>query len=514
HHAVNVLLHLAATLLLFRALTQLTGERGASFVAAAIWAVHPLHVETVAWIAERKGLLANLAWAGCLHAYAVYARSGSRGAFVALHAWMIAGMLSKQSLVTLPFALLLLDWWPLRKLEWKSFPALVKEKAGLFLLAAIFSAVAFAAQRQGGALPGLDSCSLRDRVENAALAIGEYVNDEFWPCGLAVWYPHWVHVKDLLAPPSVHLISWLAILGGAFGFRRTMPWLLWGVLWFLGTLLPMAGLVQVGLHGRADRYMDIPSIGVIVATVWGARQAISNVAFRMILATTVVAALAGLAVVQVGHWRNSFLLFRHADAVTKGNFVAKDQLGLAYLERARGAEDQEVQTRDLEEAIKLFDEAIALHPGHYPPHNNKGQALALAGRLDEAIASFKQALAVHPSSPEAAANLGIALSQQNKLEEAAKWLEQARDRAPRNDGVLRNLGVIYARQERLAAALAMFEETVRINPLAAENHLNLALALKGAGRKAEADAAFRRAAGAAQAAGNRALVERIHGLAQ
>jgi tetratricopeptide (TPR) repeat protein len=275
----------------------------------------------------------------------------------------------------------------------------------------------------------------------------------------------------------------------------------------------MAGLVQVGLHGRADRYLDIPMIGLIVAVVWGTRSAVPSLAVKRTLAAAVVATLTGLAFVQAGHWRNSFLLFRRADAVTPQNFVAKDQLGLAYLERARGAEDQEAQARDLEAAIKLFDEAMAIHPGHYPPHNNKGQALALSGRVDEAIASFRNALSVHPSSPEAAANLGVALSQQNKLDEAAKWLEQARGQAPRNDEVLRNLGVVYARRRNLAAALSMFEESVRINPLAAENHLNLALALKGLGRKAEASASFSRAAAAAEAAGKQALIERIRRLA-
>jgi tetratricopeptide (TPR) repeat protein len=432
-HLENVVLHAANAWLVYWLLLRATGSAARSAFAAAVFALHPLRVESVAWIAERKDVLAAFGFLLALGAYGRWcaAPSAGRAALVGLAA--LASLLAKAMAVTLPAVLLLLDAWPLRRLRDASeLPARIREKIPLALLCAAVAGVALVAQARGGAMAALDVVPPGDRVANALVSLVLYLRDAAWPSALSVFHPHPRGGLPLWQPLAA--ASLLAVLTAlAFRVRRSQPWWLVGWLWFVVMLLPVIGLVQVGVQARADRYTYLPLLGPLVAVTWGIAEACAGRAVARALPLLAAAVLVALAITTratLAHWQNDETLFARAAAVTRDNAVA-------YVNWAKELDDRPEQQRLLlERALALEPRMPAAHyemgralanggdsgaaeaayrlalrgdPGHARAHNNLGNLLLQSGRLDEAILHYREALRLEPGRASSTHNLGVAL---------------------------------------------------------------------------------------------------------
>ena len=427
HHLVNVALHCLNTLLLFGFLRRTTGATWRSAAVAALFAVHPLHVESVAWVAERKDLLSTLFLLLALGAYAGYAARPGPGRYLLVTLWFSLGLCSKPMLVTLPFVLLLLDFWPLGRLPKTAGlrqPAggsgrpggrrVIWEKAPLLALSAAVSVVTYRAQRDFGAMTIADRepFPLDVRALNALAAYGEYLLKTLWPAGLGVMYPH---PGGALPPwkPLLSLLTIVLVTALAARFRRERPSLAVGWLWFLGTLVPVIGLVQVGEQALADRYTYVPLVGLFMIVAWnvpspvaagGRRAAGLAAAAGLTLAVLMVASS-----LQLRHWRNNLSLYSRAVAVSPGSWMMRANLGAELQSRGR-----------LEEAIVHFRALVGLRPDIPDARHNLAFALLLAGRREEAVAGFRETLRLNPSHPRANYNLGVTLMKLGRPDEASR----------------------------------------------------------------------------------------------
>jgi hypothetical protein len=427
HHLVNALFHAANAGLLFLTLTALTGAPARSALVAALFAVHPLHVESVAWVSERKEVLGAMFGFLMLRAYARYAKAPRFRNYLPVLLCFALSLLSKPMWVTAPFLLLLLDYWPLHRIEDSPvhaaahgtgggrvrFSLLVAEKIPMFALSILSSAVTVAAQHRGGALVPTEMIGIGPRLGNAIVSYVRYLAKAFWPTPLALFYPFppggppaW---QVAAAAALLVLVSTLALF-----LHRNTPWLPVGWFWFLGTLFPVIGLVQVGSQGMADRYAYLPVIGLWIAVTWeGAYLAARWPArLRRRLSWILVAIVAALSVLtwrQIGYWSDQEVLFRHTVAVTEGNGRANLILSQALGEKGR-----------YREALGYAEEAARLEPMYPPAHGNLGFLLYRAGRIDEAIDRFRRAILLQPDYAEAHYNLGIAYGKQGRVEEAMK----------------------------------------------------------------------------------------------
>lgn len=461
HHATSVLLHALNAALAFLALRRLTGALWTSALCAAWFAWHPLRVESVAWVAERKDVLSGFFFFAALWAYAIYAerrRDHRPGAWrphaLALGAFAL-GLMAKPMLVTLPCLLLLLDVWPLRRIgaaKGESMARLVVEKLPWFALAAISSWVTFKVQSSGGSVTA--ALDLSDRLGNAVVSVVRYLGKLAWPFDLAVLYPHpgeWPTRKVVACLVIVATLTAIALWQG-----RRRPWLAIGWLWFLGTLVPVIGLVQVGLQSMADRYTYLPMLGVQIAVLWTARAwAASPGVRRWGLALAAVVLLGGAARTwdQIGVWKNSFTLFSHALAVTEKNYVAHDNRGLHLFNSGKVAE-----------AIADYRASLAINSGYFTANNNLGHALAETGRPAEAIPLYRTALAQKPDHLEVRNNLANALSDVNQLPEAMEHYAFVLSRQPDHVNALNGSAVALAMQGNLAEAKARLERSLRLAP--------------------------------------------------
>ena len=406
HHVTSLLFHLLNVILLFLLLARATGAPGRSFLVAALFAVHPLNVETVAWIAERKSVLSTAFLLAAIGAYGWYVRRPSLQRYLAPVGLFALGLASKPMVITLPCVLLLLDFWPLQRIEgWTSstppFPAgqirfwrLVLEKLPLIGLAAASAVITFVAQRSAGAMPTVKDLPLKLRIENAIHSYAIYAGKAFWPAGLGIFYPgHFLTIWQILLP----LLFLVAVSVLVWRERARRPYLITGWLWFLGTLVPVIGIVQVGSQAMADRYAYIPLIGVFVMAVWGAAELSGSKAptiGRSVTAAAIV--LGGLTFVtwrQVSYWRNSVDLWSHTLDVTSNNFVGEEALGEALMKLGR---DQE--------AWPHFINAAGIDPRDPAPHLNLGAILAIHDRPEQAVNEYETAVKLHLDSQ----SLGIA----------------------------------------------------------------------------------------------------------
>jgi len=406
-HAGNALLHAGNALLLFALLRALTGSLWRSAVVAALFAAHPLRVESVAWAAERKDVLAAFFFFLCCLLYVGHARRPGWARLSAVSAAFAAGLMAKSMLVTLPFVLLLLDFWPLGRLRptspgavWR--PArLLAEKAPLFVLAAAASVVAFAAQQHGGSVAPLGGYPLPIRVLDSLTACGFYLTKTLWPSRLAVFYPHAAPGSPFaIAPVAFGLLAFTAITVVAVVCLRRRPHLAVGWFWFLGMLVPVIGLVQIGAQAYADRYTYLPHAGLLTALVWEAaavlrRRCLPGPAVAA-AACALVLLLAAVARRQVGHWRDDDTLFGHAVAVTADNYLAYHNHGYSFALRGRAAE-----------AAEQYERALRIRPGSWKTAYGLGWALAAAGRTEEAAAAYEQALRIKPDLVEARRGLQL-----------------------------------------------------------------------------------------------------------
>lgn len=493
HHATNVLWHALTAVMTFAALRRLTGAFWTSAACAALFAWHPLRVESVAWVAERKDVLSGFCWMATLWAYAGFAekrRSGQPGLpeYALALGTFAAGLMSKPMLVTLPCVLLLLDFWPLRrattgdgaKLNLGSWVKLVAEKVPFFALSAAASWIAVVAQTDSGALSTV--LSLSERLSNAACAVVAYVAKFFVPVDLAVLYPHpghWPAAKVGLAVAGITTVSAVAI----WQWRRR-PWLLFGWLWFLGTLVPVSGLVQVGVQAMADRYTYVPMLGVQIALLWTLRGAVGPASWRA-GAWVVMLGLAVCAVGtfrQIGVWKNSFTLFDQAIAVTKNNYVAHDNRGLHLYKSGR-----------IDEAMQDYRAALAINPGYLNANNNLGHAFYELGRPTEAIPLYRVALKAQPTHLEVRNNLANALSDVGQLAEAKEHYDYVLARQPNHSNALNGSAVLLAMQNHPAEAKSRLEQALRFAPDNASAHANLGNVCSMLGQREEALTHYRRA---------------------
>ena len=451
HHFTNVLLHTIAVLLLFAVLRDMTGAFWRSAFVAALFAIHPLHVESVAWVAERKDVLSAVFFMLTLGAYVRYVRAPSIGRYVAVAFLFALGLMSKPMLVTLPFVLLLLDYWPLRRFEkpssaksksksrsWldrQSIPRqLILEKIPLLALSAISSIVTFLAQRH--ALGWTEQLPILSRVNNALVTYIAYIWQMLWPVRLAVFYPH-PENRLPLWEISIALAILVAITAGALGVREKRPYLITGWLWYLGMLVPVIGVLQVGWQGRADRYTYLPQIGLYILATWAiADFSVSWRRQREILAVgaaIIIGVLSWQAWIQTSFWRDSKTLWTHALAVTSNNDVAQNNLGIVLLRNGK-----------LDEAIARFQAAVNLRPENAPAHDNLAKAFLQKGQIAEAMFHYHKLLEIQPENSEARNILGTVLIQQGRVKEAIEQWQETLTTEPENGNAMSNLAWVFA----------------------------------------------------------------------
>ena len=492
HHVTNVVLHTIAALLLFRVLQQMTGAFWKSAIVAALFAVHPLHVESVAWVSERKDVLSAVFFFLMLDAYVRYARAASITRYLVVTALFVAGLMSKPMLVTAPIVLLLLDYWPLRRFEQISstrgkakilqsdnqrriIRRLFLEKIPLLIFSAGAGIVTFVLQKRSvGALPPLPFLW---RAENAVMSYVVYAWKTLWPTRLAVFYPH---PNDTLATWQVVLtIAFLlAITFAAIVWRDKRPYLFTGWFWYLVMLVPVIGLVQVGEQGHADRYTYLPSIGLFLIAVWAAGDvaAVGQVRLWRGVATAgtvvIVTALACTAFAQTSYWRNSETLWTHALAVTTDNDFAHNNLGYLCVDRG-----------ELDKAMSHFEAASKIRSGKLDPHYNMGtafvemnlgDALARKGQPDEAMAHFEQAINLQPDYAEAYYNRGNVLYAKGRIDEAMADFEKTLQIQPNDADAHTGLGNALLRKGALKEAIAHYSQAVALAPEDPHSRSNLA----------------------------------------
>ena len=424
HHITSLVIHCINTILLFWILYRYTGKLERSAFVAGLFALHPLHVESVAWISERKDVLSTLFWLLTMWSYLRYVERRSVWRYLPIAFFFALGLMSKPMLVTLPFVLLLLDYWPLQRWRTRAdWRRAVIEKAPLFILTVASCLITFAVQKEGGAVGSLEKFSLGTRLGNALVAYTAYIGKALLPENLAVFYPHpegW---------PLWQVGGGAIILGVisavALALARRAPYMIVGWLWFVGTLVPVIGLIQVGDQAYADRYTYIPLVGLFVAIVWGIADA--SLRFRwpvFALRATGVAGLivcAGVTSAQVNHWRNTETLFGHALEVTKDNHVAHYNLGQSLSLSGR-----------IQEAVEHYHATLRLKPDHEGAHNNLGLTYAIYGRWSEATNHYAQALRANTNNADALFNMAMALSRLRDTNNALAHLRRVLELNPKH----------------------------------------------------------------------------------
>ena len=505
-HLVNVFFHLANTLLLFAVLKKMTGSLWPSTFVAAAFALHPMHVQSVAWIAERKDVLSTFFLLLTLAAYAGYVSRPSVFRYIAVLAAFAMGLMAKPMLVTLPFVLLLLDYWPLNRFmpqtvvlsgrqNRKFVPAadknqtlyhIIIEKVPFFALSVISSVITFLVQQSGGAVKNIDVIFLNDRIANAFLSYAEYMGKMIWPQNLAIFYPLRAAASF---PFGKVMMCALLLLGISFfvvRFGRNQRYLPFGWFWFVGTLIPVIGIIQVGSQAYADRYTYIPYIGLFVMIAWGLSQLLSKwPPQKIVFGLSIVIVLTTLGICahqQVNCWNNSVTLFSHAIKVTQNNYIAYYNLGMAYSKLGRQLE-----------AIDAFKRAIKIKPYYAEAYYNLGFACSNLGRQQEAVEAFRQVVRIKPDYAEAHNTLGLACSKLSHYQEAIEAFRQVVRITPDNAEAHYNIGVAYAMLGRWREAIEAFGQTIRIKPYYAEAHNNLGVAYGKLGRGTEAIDAYKQA---------------------
>jgi Flp pilus assembly protein TadD len=490
HHAVNLAIHVVNVWLLFALLHRLAGALWPAALAAALFAVHPLHVESVAWVAERKDVLSTLFALAAALAYLRGVRrpgASAAGASAAAAALFALALLAKPMPVTLPLLLLALDWWPLGR--WTPLPGvpapaaaafarllpparLWREKAPLLALAAASSVVTLIVQERGGAMQVSAGVPLAARAANAAVAYAVYLRKALWPADLAVFYPFpWGGLPPFTVAAAAVVLAAAAV--AALRSARRRPWIAVGAAWYVGTLVPVIGLVQVGEQALADRYTYLPLVGPFVAAAWwlaavAARGRRATVAAAA-AALAVLGVLGALSARQVRVWHDSVALFSHAVAVTRDNYVAHNNLGTTLLEHGRAAE-----------AIPHFEEVVRTFGWSPRGHQNLGRALVAVGRPAEAVPHLLRAIEIDPADPLPRRNLGVALAAAGRQGEAiAAWREAVR-LDPRDAAALDLLGVALAKEGRAGEAVPLLESAAALDPASQSIRTHLAIARRQA----------------------------------
>ena len=480
HHLVSVGLHAVNTILLFVLLWRTTGAVGRSAFVAALFGVHPMHVESVAWVSERKDVLSTLFWLLTMLAYAGWVRRPVWTRYLLVCVCLAVGLTSKPMLVSLPIVLVLFDVWPLGRWsgDWRGLIALIREKVPLIALAVASSVITVLVQRQGGAMTGLGLLPLSTRLENAAVAYGRYVGKLFWPTNMAVFYPYSEHLPlwlVLSCAAGLVLATFLAWRSLKRGSPIGMGW-----FWFAITLVPVIGVVQVGTQAIADRYTYVPYVGLFIAIAWGVPALVSApfVSKRVVMpavAVALVTACALLARAQTGVWQSNASLWSHALAVTSDNYIAMNEVGMALGRQGR-----------YDEALAHFEASSRAKPEYVEVRNNLGIEYMRRGRAADAIGQYSVAVRLMPTFVEARHNLAQALVAVGKADEAVQQYREVIRLKPDYAQAHADLGFVLAARNDVTEAISHFETAVRLQPDDERGHLFLALALAGTGRFEEA----------------------------
>jgi Flp pilus assembly protein TadD len=481
-HTTNMLLHIANTLLLFWVLRKMTGAVWRSAFVAALFALHPLHVESVAWVSERKDVLSTFFWLLAMWTYTSYVRRPGVKRYLVVLLVFALGLMAKPMLVTLPFVLLLLDYWPLERFaldSWgnmrKTALHLVVEKIPLFALTAISCVVTYMAQRSGGAVW---TVPLILRIPNVFVSYLRYIQKMIWPSRLTFFYPY-IPGNVLLVEALVGAFLILLISFRVIGLARSHKYLPMGWLWYLGTLVPVIGLVQVGSQAMADRYTYVPSIGLFIIIAWGAADYAKSKNLSSLMlwlpACAVLVVLAASTWKQIGYWQNRTSLYEHALAVTTNNWQA--HLGMGGVLDAKG---------EVDKARMHYEEVLNMAPNHIPTRHRMASILLTKGQAAEAITHCKEILQLNPNDPLAHTNLAIALETQGNLDDAIAHYEKALKQEPDYLTARINLGVALGKQGKFVEAVHHFRQALLIQPDSAPAHYSLAVALDSLGELDEA----------------------------
>jgi len=506
HHLTNVLLHTFAAILLFLALQLMTGARWRSAFVAAVFAIHPLRVESVAWIAERKDVLSGVFFMLTLLAYVNYVHSTRIRGYLAVLLLFACGLMSKPMLVTVPFVLLLLDYWPFDRIKGR-FWKCVAEKIPLMALSAVSSVITFLIQKS--AVGQTDELPILERINNAVVSYVLYIWQMIWPVNLAVFYPH---PENRLAVWEIFgcLAVLVCITFTALALRKQRPYLLTGWFWYLGMLVPVIGLVQVGWQARADRYTYLPQIGLYIAITWIVADLTASYRYRRaalgVAAIGVIVALSSCAWIQTSYWRDSETLFTHALAVTRNNDVAENNLGIVFLSKGK-----------LDEAIALLQSAADLRPDNSPAQENLAKALLQKGRVAEALVHYHKLLELQPDNMEVHNIVGTVLVQQGRVREGAEEWEKVLSIDPDNGNAMSNLAWVFATSPDPsirdgAKAIQLAERAISLSagriPILFRT---LAAAYAESGRFSDAIQAAQRGIESANSQGNTGLATELQG---
>jgi len=521
HHLANVFIHILSTLLLFLLLDQITGALWRSLFVAALFAFHPLHVESVAWVAERKDVLSGFFWFLTLLFYARYVKHRTAKFYFLALSSFVAGLMTKPMLVTLPLIMLLLDYWPFHRFKHETahggIPvgltlfSLVREKVPFLLFSALSSVVTMYAQHKGEALKSLDVTPFDLSVGNAVIAYVKYLAKAIWPHDLAILYPF---------PSSVPLwqvfgscVALLFISVVVIRFRRRYPYLLVGWFWFLVTLVPVIGLVQVGWQSMADRYTYIPLTGFFITVSWLVPDLMRGRPQRKVILGMVVAGIVFASAFttwhQLGYWKDNISLYRHTLQVTAGNYPILNNYGIALADQGKVDEATKQYEEALRvwprsalahvnlgvtlanqgkfmEAIRHYNEALRLIPDYALAHGNLGRALANLGRIDEAMAHYEEALRIDPSFADIHLNLGLLLLKKGQDNLAFEHYATYLRLEPNSTKGPINMGAELAQQGKLEEAIGCFDQALAVDPDSVEAHFNLGIILARQNKPAEA----------------------------
>jgi tetratricopeptide (TPR) repeat protein len=488
HHLTNVILHIINALMLFLILEKMTGALWRSAITAALFALHPLHVESVAWISERKDVLSIFFWMCTLMAYLWYVKGRSIQRYLIVVILYILGLLSKPMLVTLPFLLLVLDFWPLKRFKIRettdsSNPQekqyvllpqvllLCLEKLPLLIIAVISSGMTIYAQRSGGALRPFEILSMTTRIENALVSYVAYLGKMIWPLNLAVFYPY----PDTLSPYIVILSCILLLMVTVLVLFNAirLPYLAVGWFWYLGTLIPVIGILQVGSQSMADRYTYIPLVGIFIMIVWGFQEALHRHSrgktIFCVASVSVCTLLMYVSWIQTSFWKDSETLFTHAINVTSRNELAYYNLGKAFEDKG-----------DKDGAIGNYEKALQIEPNDPDSHSSLATLLGEKGLFREATTHFNTALRINPRSIETMVNLANVLLRTGNTDSAIFYYKNALRMDPWNAEIYNNLGTAYVYGGELKTGAELFQKALRIRPKyedAAENLMKAQAAL-------------------------------------
>ncbi|HPL66811.1 MAG TPA: tetratricopeptide repeat protein [Smithellaceae bacterium] len=496
YHWTNLLLHLASTLLLFSFFLKTTGALWKSGLVAVLFALHPLHIESVAWIAERKDVLSGFFGMLTMVTYTYYLGRPCLNRYFSVLFVFLLGLMSKPMLVTLPFVLLLLDFWPLKRLNFdnehdgrhysvsKKIKKIGLEKVPLLALSLIFSLLTYMAERDVGALSETGALPMIDRLINALVAYVVYLYKMIYPFDLAIFYPHpvaWPLWKGLLCSLLLVMITVMVFI-----HLKKRPYLFVGWFWYIGTLIPVIGLVQVGAHAFADRYTYIPLIGIFVVCVWGIADLAMHWQLRkesiIIVASLYILFIASVTHVQLGYWQTNEKLFRHAIEVTDNNFIAHGSLALAL-----------VANKQYDEANDHFKEALRIRPDYAPTYQFWGLSMLRQGKRDEAIQLFYRALEINPDFLEVRYRLIEILPEAKRFSETADQFRAILNKKPEDCPTRSKYAIMLVNNGQSKEAMVEFKKVVQLCPTYAGSRNNLGVILYRQGQLDEAIEHFREA---------------------